>query len=39
MPSFRTRPTSISPAGGDHDYNDMIVQLDFTGASDHGWLA
>jgi hypothetical protein len=24
--------------GGDHDYNDMIVQLDFTSASGHGWL-
>jgi hypothetical protein len=25
--------------GGDHDFNDMIVQLDFTSASGHGWLA
>jgi hypothetical protein len=25
--------------GGDHDYNDLIVQLDFTSASGHGWLA
>jgi hypothetical protein len=25
--------------GGDHDYNDMIVQLDFTSASGHGWIA
>lgn len=24
--------------GGDHDYNDLIVQLDFTSASGHGWL-
>jgi hypothetical protein len=25
--------------GGDRDYNDMIVQLDFTSALGHGWLA
>ena len=25
--------------GGDRDYNDLIVQLDFTSASGHGWLA
>jgi hypothetical protein len=24
--------------GGDRDYNDMIVQLDFTSASGNGWL-
>ena len=24
--------------GGDHDYNDMVVQLDFTSASGHGFL-
>ena len=24
--------------GGDHDYNDLIVQLDFTSAHGHGWL-
>jgi hypothetical protein len=24
--------------GGDHDYNDLIVQIDFTSASGHGWL-
>ncbi|HTG25449.1 MAG TPA: hypothetical protein VK681_35905 [Reyranella sp.] len=24
--------------GGDHDYNDLIVGLDFTSASGHGWL-
>ena len=24
--------------GGDHDFNDMVVQLDFTSASGHGWL-
>ncbi len=24
--------------GGDHDFNDLIVQLDFTSASGHGWL-
>jgi hypothetical protein len=24
--------------GGDHDFNDMIVQVDFTSASGHGWL-
>ncbi len=24
--------------GGDHDYNDLIVQLDFTSASGSGWL-
>ncbi len=23
---------------GDHDYNDLVVQLDFTSASGHGWL-
>ncbi|GGF89707.1 hypothetical protein GCM10007301_57010 [Azorhizobium oxalatiphilum] len=25
--------------GGDRDYNDLIVQLDFTSSSGHGWLA
>ncbi len=25
--------------GGDRDYNDLIVGLDFTSASGHGWLA
>jgi hypothetical protein len=25
--------------GGDHDYNDLVVGLDFTSASGHGWLA
>ena len=25
--------------GGDHDYNDLIVGLDFTSAAGHGWLA
>jgi hypothetical protein len=24
--------------GGDHDYNDLVVQLDFTSSSGHGWL-
>ena len=24
--------------GGDRDFNDLIVQLDFTSASGHGWL-
>jgi hypothetical protein len=24
--------------GGDRDYNDMVVQLDFTSAAGHGWL-
>ncbi|WP_421996441.1 DUF4114 domain-containing protein [Reyranella sp.] len=24
--------------GGDRDYNDLVVQLDFTSASGHGWL-
>ncbi|MEP9367030.1 DUF4114 domain-containing protein [Xanthobacter sp. VNH20] len=24
--------------GGDHDYNDLVVQLDFTSAAGHGWL-
>ncbi len=24
--------------GGDYDFNDFIVQLDFTSASGHGWL-
>ena len=24
--------------GGDHDYNDLIVQLDFTSSAGHGWL-
>jgi hypothetical protein len=24
--------------GGDHDYNDLIVGLDFTSAAGHGWL-
>jgi hypothetical protein len=25
--------------GGDRDYNDLMVQLDFTSAAGHGWLA
>ncbi len=25
--------------GGDRDYNDLIVQLDFTSLTGHGWLA
>jgi hypothetical protein len=25
--------------GGDRDFNDMIVQLDFTSAAGHGWIA
>ncbi len=25
--------------GGDHDYNDLIVLLDFTSLSGHGWIA
>ena len=25
--------------GGDRDYNDLVVGLDFTSASGHGWLA
>ena len=24
--------------GGDHDYNDLLVQLDFTSSAGHGWL-
>ena len=24
--------------GGDHDYNDLVVQLDFTSATGHDWL-
>jgi hypothetical protein len=24
--------------GGDHDFNDLVVGLDFTSASGHGWL-
>ena len=24
--------------GGDHDFNDLVVQLDFTSAYGHGWL-
>ncbi len=24
--------------GGDHDFNDLVVQLDFTSAAGHGWL-
>ena len=29
-----------APLGdGDRDYNDLVVQLDFTCASGHGWLA
>ena len=27
-----------TPGGGDHDYNDLVVGLDFTSASGHGWL-
>ena len=25
--------------GGDRNYNDLIVQLDFTSAAGHGWIA
>jgi hypothetical protein len=25
--------------GGDRDYNDLVVQLDFTSKSGHGWIA
>ena len=25
--------------GGDRDYNDFVVQIDFTSAAGHGWLA
>jgi hypothetical protein len=25
--------------GGDRDYNDLVVQLDFTSAAGHGWIA
>ena len=25
--------------GGDRDFNDLVVQIDFTSASGHGWLA
>ena len=25
--------------GGDHDYNDLVVGLDFTSTAGHGWLA
>jgi len=24
--------------GGDRDFNDLVVQLDFTSAAGHGWL-
>ncbi len=24
--------------GGDHDYNDLLVQLDFTSSYGNGWL-
>ena len=24
--------------GGDRDFNDLVVQIDFTSASGHGWL-
>ena len=24
--------------GGDHDFNDLVVQIDFTSAYGHGWL-
>ena len=24
--------------GGDHDYNDLLVQLDFTSSNGNGWL-
>jgi hypothetical protein len=27
------------PGGGDRDYDDLVVQLDFTSASGSGWLA
>jgi hypothetical protein len=27
-----------TPGGGDRDFNDLIVGLDFTSASGHGWL-
>jgi hypothetical protein len=25
--------------GGDHDYSDLVVQLDFTSTAGHGWIA
>ena len=25
--------------GGDHDFNDLVIQVDFTSASGHGWRA
>ncbi|WP_421994259.1 hypothetical protein [Reyranella sp.] len=25
--------------GGDHDFNDLLIQLDFTSGAGHGWLA
>jgi hypothetical protein len=28
-----------TPGGGDRDYSDLIVGLDFASASGHGWLA
>ncbi len=27
------------PGGGDRDFNDLVVQIDFTSAAGHGWLA
>ena len=27
-----------TPGGGDRDYNDLIIGIDFTSASGHGWL-
>jgi hypothetical protein len=27
------------PGTGDHDYNDLVVQIDFTSSAGHGWLA
>ena len=26
------------PGGGDQDYNDLVVQIDFVSSAGHGWL-
>jgi len=35
---FNTWGWEDTRGGGDRDFNDLIVQLDFTSSSGHGWL-
>ncbi|MGE3652449.1 MAG: DUF4114 domain-containing protein, partial [Reyranellaceae bacterium] len=35
---FNTWGWEDTHGGGDRDFNDLVVQLDFTSTSGHGWL-